>query len=217
MPKSEKTLYDFFTVKPHKIQQEEPSSLNSKASTEGTDSQISVEETEETHPMRLDSPRLKLKHTRGKKGAHKLLLKRKKTVFRLPKLSEDPKALLRQKELLAKALISKNITFDDNLCFSNPDCPPQANNTEFEPNLQVFELSNRCKTHRKLENGHRESRCFQKFQRNDKEWELCSITRYRGQKTRICSSSSRRHSKVHADIGVRRRGGFRKEQTIRHK
>ena len=94
------------------------------------------EETQAAELKRLESP-LRTKK-RAKKGTKRLILKKqKKPFFRLPKLLEDEEALLHQKTLFAKALISRNLTFDDDLCFSNPDCPPEANDASLEPNLQV--------------------------------------------------------------------------------
>jgi len=72
------------------------------------------------------------------KGSKKITYQRNVVKFKLPKPSQDPQKVLRQKMSLAFGLLTKNISFDDDLCFSNPNCPPTCNNSALEPNLQVF-------------------------------------------------------------------------------
>jgi hypothetical protein len=50
---------------------------------------------------------------------------------------DDHQALQRQKFLLAKALWTRNLMFDDNLYYSNIDCPKKFNEAALEPNLEV--------------------------------------------------------------------------------
>lgn len=123
-------------MKPYKIVNRSQSQ-NSKISTEKVPEITTEEDVEYVPVRRLSTPYISPKKARLQKTGRKIKAKKKKTLFKLPKLSADPKVLFTQKTLLAGALISKNITFDDDLCFSNPKCPPQSNNTDLEPNLQV--------------------------------------------------------------------------------
>ncbi len=50
----------------------------------------------------------------------------------------DLEALQQQKYSLAKALWTRNLRFDDNLVYSNLDCPQQFNDATLEPNLEVI-------------------------------------------------------------------------------
>lgn len=135
MPKTDKTLFDFFTVKANKYIN--PLIQKVSKSPNESESSCSTQDSDELNSFRLSEPKITAKPTKSRKTAKKLVLKKKKTLLKLPKPSEDFKVQFKQKTLLAKALISKNIIFDDDLCFSNSECPPSANNTQLEPNLQV--------------------------------------------------------------------------------
>ena len=120
IPKNEKTLLDFFSISTKiKIKQQI----------------LKIEENNLPNKNRLSSP---LKPKEIKNGKKKCInIRKKKPLFKLPKLTEDPNQRLLQKQSLAYGLLSKNITFDDDLCFSNTLCPPSKNDALFESNLQV--------------------------------------------------------------------------------
>ena len=92
------------------------------------------EEYEEEKMLDEVNKRLSTPKPKAKK-AKKILFNRKKATFKLPKQSLDPARVLKQKMSLAYGLLSKNIEFDDDLCFSNKDCLPSANDCSLEPNL----------------------------------------------------------------------------------
>jgi len=52
----------------------------------------------------------------------------------------DHEALQQQKLMLAKALWTRNLMFDDNLVYSNIDCPKEFNDATLEPNLEVNQI-----------------------------------------------------------------------------
>lgn len=138
-PNTNKTLFEFFTVKSskHTSLPDDKKILKDSMDVESESTMEGKEEIKEE--VELETSK-KAKRSRSKKSSKKLILTKKKTpFFKLPKLSEE-KELLQQKALLAKALISKNLTFDDDLCSSNPECRPEANNATLEPNLQVRSL-----------------------------------------------------------------------------
>ena len=129
---------------------------SSKSESENSCESMMDESTQSTLG-RLSSPQINPKKSKSKKGRGKLLMKKKKTLLKLPKPSEDPRILFRQKTLLAQALISKNIVFDDDLCFSSLDCPPAANNASMEANLQVQLTHTAVVLTSFVEDGYRES------------------------------------------------------------
>jgi len=124
LPRSEKTILDFFKVK-----------IGNKDSNNGKEKEEEKENDEKAKYSRLSSPIAKTNRTKKKK----ITIQRKKPLFKLPKPSDDPEKTLKQKMSLAYGLLSKGIEFDDDLCFSNPLCPPSANDASLEANLQVFQ------------------------------------------------------------------------------
>jgi hypothetical protein len=59
--------------------------------------------------------------------------------FQLPKPPlENSEALRTQKLSLAKALWNRNLLFDDNLSYTNSDCPIKINNATLEKELEVI-------------------------------------------------------------------------------
>ena len=117
IPKTEKTLLDFFSI-----------SKKSKK-------QQSILKIEDDF-SNINKPKL-MKNAK-KKGAKHINLRKKKPVFRLPKLTKDISQRILQKQSLAYGLLSKKISFDDDQCFSNPLCPPSKNDASLEANLQVL-------------------------------------------------------------------------------
>jgi hypothetical protein len=61
--------------------------------------------------------------------------------FKLPKLKPKQKTIL-QKSLF-RALKVKNIEFDDNLCFLDPDCRIEMNDSCLEPGIQKLDEENK--------------------------------------------------------------------------
>lgn len=62
--------------------------------------------------------------------------------FRVPKdLKQNQRKILR--ESLVRALLVKNIEFNDDLCYSDPECPQSMNNSSLEPGVQTISDYNR--------------------------------------------------------------------------
>lgn len=62
--------------------------------------------------------------------------------LKLPKpLTEEQKTIL--KESFMRALLVKNIEFDDDLTFPNPDCPPTLNDASMEVGVQKISEYNK--------------------------------------------------------------------------
>jgi hypothetical protein len=62
---------------------------------------------------------------------------KKRKMFKLPKMCPNAERAFELKQSLAKALISRNIIFDDDLYFGNRECTPDTNDASMEPTLQV--------------------------------------------------------------------------------
>jgi len=129
LPKSEKKILNFFGVK--SLKRDFGNSAFKKSLTMDGSEILPSSSIGDSVVSKLKSKTKKSKTTRKATS--------RRTVFKLPKASKDPQKVLRQKMSLAFGLLTKNIAFDDDLYYGNPECPETANDTCLEPNLQKMD------------------------------------------------------------------------------
>jgi hypothetical protein len=71
------------------------------------------------------------------KSSSSLINKKDEAMFRLPKaLKKEQKKILQ--ESIFRAMNAKGIEFDDDLCYPDPQCPPQLNDANKEIGIQLI-------------------------------------------------------------------------------